>query len=877
MKNILLILVLINFQIVNAQSVQTTERICTSRFTDRAPVIDGRGDDDAWKLAEWNDKFIQYSPYENTAPAQSTQFKILNDKNNLYVLVRASDSEPTGIDRRITRRDMQEGDLISIQFDSYHDHLTAFVFCVSASEVKTDKILTNDGKNEDLTWDPVWYVRIMVDQEGWVAEFKIPLSQLRFNKNNDNDWGLQVVRTVFRNQETSVWKYIPRDATGWVHNFGKLTGLENINPKRQIEIAPYAVSKTETRKPDSSDPFVHSKKTKIYGGLDGKIGLTNDVTLDFTVNPDFGQVENDPSVVNLTSWETYFEEKRPFFIEGRNLFDFNTQYGDNLFYSRRIGRSPQGSATHSDFSSAPLNTTILGALKVTGKTKNGISLAVLESVTDQESALTKTGDIIQKQVVEPYTNYFISRVQKDYGNGNTRVGAMITSTNRDKANADNIFLHTAAYTAGIDFNHNWKEKTWYVNLRLVGSRVEGSRQTILRTQLSPLRYYQRPDAPYVHLDSTLTSLMGQGGMISFGKAGGGNWNFETMLNWHSPGLETNDVGYLQTTDEVVSTVRLVYNCYKPVWIFRNFNAGATHLLSYNYGLIFSYESTIINTSFLLKNFWNITTSTELNSEFYSNSTMRGGPILKLPGNISQNIILATDPKKVVSASFGILSSWGGDNATSAFKTQTAFTFRLTSSLNIGLEHEFSKSRNEMQYVATKESAAVGALNATSLLTKRYIFATARQLTNRFSMRVSYNITPDLAIQYYGQPFISSVGYSDYKRVTDPRAEKFDNRFSRYLPGEIEYNETDSKYLFDENGDGTPEYEIRKPDFKLLDFISNLVVRWEYRPGSTIYFVWAQGRKYEGMSDNASFRQDLRYLANIFPGNNFIIKFSYRFH
>lgn len=866
MKNILLILIAINFQTLTARNDQVTERIYTTRITSRAPLIDGKENDDVWNQVDWNDNFTQYSPYESVAPTQSTRFKILYDANNLYVLVRASDSDPSSIDRRITKHDIQEGDLISLQFDSYHDQLTAFVFCVSASEVRTDKIFTEDGRNEDFTWDPIWFVKTTIDSAGWVAEFEIPLSQLRFNKELASSWGLQVVRVEFRNQETSVWKYIPRDATGWVHNFGQLTGIENINPKRQIEIAPYLVNRIETRKTVPDNPFLQAKKYDIYAGVDGKIGITNDITLDFTINPDFGQVENDPSVVNLSTWETYYEEKRPFFIEGNNLFDFNTQYGDYLFYSRRIGRTPQGTVDNADFSQIPQNTSIIGALKLTGKTKNGVSIGILESITDQEYALTETAEIRKKKVVEPYTNYFISRLQKDFDKGNTRFGAMITSTNRNDLNADINFLHRAAYTGGVDFNHNWKDKTWNFNLRLIGSRVEGSRQTILRTQLSPLRYYQRPDVHYVHLDTTLTSLMGHGGMISISRTGDGNWNFETMLNWHSPGLETNDVGYLQTTDEVVHTARLVYNCYKPVWIFRNFNVGITHLLSYNYGMIFSYQSTIINTSFLFRNFWNITTATELNSDFYSNSTMRGGPIIKLPGNISQNIVVASDPKKMVSGSFGILSAFGYNNAASSFKTQSAVILRLTNGLNIRLEHELVKSMNEMQYVTTAESTE-----------KRYIFATAHQYTNRLSMRVNYNITPDLSLQYYGQPFISSVDYSDYKMVTKPRADQYEERFLKYLPDQIDFNSKRSGYTIDENTDGIPDYEFKKPDFKMLDFISNLVVKWEYKPGSTLFLVWSQSRKFEGLTDNASFGQNLHNLSTIFPGNNFIIKFSYRFY
>jgi hypothetical protein len=402
---------------------------------------------------------------------------------------------------------------------------------------------------------------------------------------------------------------------------------------------------------------------------------------------------------------------------------------------------------------------------------------------------------------------------------------------------------------------------------LIGSRVEGSEQTITQTQLSPLRYYQRPDAPYVHLDTTLTALTGHGGMIGIGKTGNGHWNFETMLNWHSPGLETNDVGYLQTTDEVGHTAGLIYNQYKPTTLFRSFNVGLNHLLIFNYGLIFVYETTTLTSHFVLNNFWNISAITELNGDFYSNSTMRGGPVIKLPGDISQHIAVTSDPKKMFSASLGLLSSYGFNHATDRVKTHLLLTFRPTNAINIGISHDFIKSRNEMQYVSAEQFNGV----------KRYLFGTVDQLTHRFSARMNYHITPELSVQYYVQPFISSVDYSYYKMVTDPRADKYTDRFKLYQRGEITYSETDSRYMVDENSDGMPDYSFRKPDFKSLDFISNMVVRWEYRPGSAIFLVWSQNRKEQTEYYPASLGQNMNDLTAIFPANIFLIKLSYRIY
>ena len=341
-----------------------------------APAIDGILSEDVWKEGEWAGGFTQWEPFNGRPASQKTEFKILFDDDNLYVGVKALDTSPDSIVKRLTRRDQTDGDLVAVIFDSYHDLRTGFWFGVSAGGVKNDEMMTNDGQNEDQSWDPNWWVRTSVDKEGLVAEMKIPFSQLRFDKNSGEIWGLEVIRVLYRKNETNVWQAIPRDAPGIVHMMGEMTGLEQVKPRKILDVTPYALARVERFKSVPGDPFATGKRSKLNGGLDAKIGITNNLTLDLTVNPDFGQVEADPSVVNLTAYETFFEEKRPFFIEGKNITNFGVGIGDgglgndNLFYSRRIGRRPQGGVVdfggHTD---TPINTSIIGAAKLTGKTK----------------------------------------------------------------------------------------------------------------------------------------------------------------------------------------------------------------------------------------------------------------------------------------------------------------------------------------------------------------------------------------------------------------------------------------------------------------------------------------------------------------------------
>ena len=489
---------------LSAQIDTTRKTYQTARVIEAAPNIDGILTDEVWDIVEWGGDFVQWQPNSGEAPSEPTAFKILYDDKNLYVAFKCYDSEPEKIVKRMSRRDGFAGDWIEINIDSYFDHLTAFSFTLSASGVINDEAISNNGNNWDSSWDPIWYAKTAIDQEGWTGEARIPLSQLRFANKEHQLWGIQLTRRFFRNEERSTWQHVPVDAPGWVHLFGELHGISGIKPQKQVEIAPYALAQMERFEKEDENPFVNGKASSMAVGVDGKIGITSDLTLDFTINPDFGQVEADPSQVNLSAFEVFFQERRPFFVEGRNILEFpltESEWGgnfsrDRLFHSRRIGRPPQYHPDLSDeeYLDNPVNTSILGALKLTGKTRKGLSIGILESVTAREEATIDSAGQRRKITVEPLTNYFVGRVQQDFNRGNTQIGLMTTTTNRKLDDPSLEFLHKAAYSWGVDFNHNWKDRTYYVAGKFSLSQVQGSETAITVSQTSSERFFQRPDA-----------------------------------------------------------------------------------------------------------------------------------------------------------------------------------------------------------------------------------------------------------------------------------------------------------------------------------------------------------------------------------------------
>jgi hypothetical protein len=764
---VLLSLFLITMFSIDAMP-QDKRKAVAFRIEGEAPKIDGLVDDIAWQAVAWQNSFVQRQPYDGKMPSQPTEFKVLYNDNSIFVAVRAWDSEPDSIVRRLARRDSGDGDAIGVEFDSYFDQQTAFSFIVWASGVKLDKLITGDGSHEDNSWDAIWDAKTSIDDKGWIAEIEIPLNQLRFNGNNEQKWGFQVGRYIHRKDELSLWQPIPRDAPGWVHRYGILEGISGIKPKRQIEVAPYVVAQTERFEPEDGNPFVTGKRNTISGGVDAKVGLTNDVTLDLTVFPDFGQVEADPSEVNLTAYETYFPEKRPFFIEGRNLFDFQFTPGDgdhsaeNLFYSRRIGRKPSGSPelNNDEYSSIPENTAILGAAKVTGKNSNGLSFGIMEAITAREYAKIGTNGNRRTEEVEPLTSYLVGSMIKEFNQGNTRIGAMLTSTNRSIETEELSFLHSNAYSGGVNIMHQWNNKNYYVNFKSYFSHVEGTPEAIVRTQRASARYFQRPDATHVSVDSSLTSLTGHGGAFSIGKGGNGHWRYTGFVAWKSPELEVNDIGYVRGVDDIFQVLWAGFRYWEPISIFREININFNQWTGHNFAGEMSYFGGNINVNSQLKNYWNIGFGVGPQGKSINYSALRGGPSIEMPGGINSWIWVSTDSRKKVNLSLNYSLYRGEANNSNGLSA--SITYKPTNALVISVSPAYSNSDRVLQYVENAEWNS----------NISYVNASLEQEIYTLQFRLNYSVTPDLSIQYYGRPFIAKGKYFDFKKITNPRARQF---------------------------------------------------------------------------------------------------------
>jgi len=847
----------------------------TATHISTPPVINGVLDDEAWQAGTWAGGFTQNQPYNGQPETQRTEFKILFDDNNLYVAIKAYDTSPDSIVNRLTRRDEADGDLVGIIIDSFHDLRTGFLFGVSSAGVKYDQMFTNDNGNGDSSWDPNWWVKTSINKEGWVAEMKIPFSQVRFEKSSGDVWGLDIARILYRKNETTFWQHIPRDAPGMVHLFGELKGLEQIRPRKIFDITPYGVAKTETYQSDPANPFLSSgKSSKLNGGIDAKIGVTNNMTMDLTINPDFGQVEADPSVVNLSAYETFFTEKRPFFIEGNNITNFGLGIGDggvgndNLFYSRRIGRQPQVSPNLKDgwYDDVPTRTDILGAVKLTGKTKDGFSVGIVEAMTAQEKAEIDTIGGRKYATVEPLTNYFIGRIQKDINNGNTIIGGIFTSTNRELDADTRDLLHKAAYTGGIDFTQYFKNKNWMFNVNTALSLVEGSKKAITNTQESSAHYFQRPGKNYAVLDTNRTSLSGAGGRMQIMKQNG-HWNFLGAALWKTPGFETNDLGYMRTTDQILSVLWAGYNQFNPKGIYKSYNLNSDFYSINNFGGDWIGGGYEWNANITLKNFWNIWTGGSLNTPSLSTDMLRGGPMMKLPGSVNPRIGFSTDSRKKLVFSVFANASKGFENSSDNMYTEVDITFKPTNYLVFTLSPSYNKSYTELQYVT----------QTTYNGTDRYIFGSIDQKTISTSFRVNLNLSPNLTLQYWGQPFVATGKYYNYKYITNPMASNYHDRFLTYNSDQISFD-TDH-YNISENGNGNTDYTFGNNDFNVKQFLSNLVVRWEYSPGSTVFLVFSQTRSYNTSTGQMDFFNNVGDLFNKsknIPHNVFLIKFSYRF-
>ena len=844
----------------------------THKLNQKPPLIDGKYDEAVWNAIEWSGDFIQREPNDGEKPSQDTKFKILFDDNNLYVVIRALDSVPGEIVNRLSRRDKEDGDWVALSIDSYADKQTAFTFGVTSAGVQFDFMFVNDNKN-DGSWDAVYYASTSIDALGWTAEMRIPLSQLRFAKKDKHTWGLNVFRNIYRKQELSFWQPIPITAPGLVSLYGQLQGLDGIKPRRDIELLPYVSTKATYDEKEAGNPFKTGKKYVATAGIDGKIAVTNDLTLNFTINPDFGQVEADPSVVNLTAFETFYPEKRPFFVEGKNIFNFKLTGADSdnnmnmLFYSRRIGRAPQYKMPIPDsgiYVSAPEKTTILGSFKLSGKTRKGLSIGIIESVTRYAKATIDSAGIRHNEGIEPLTNYLIARVSQDFNKGTTNIGGIFTATNRSITESQLEFLPDAAYTGGLNAIHFWKNRTYYLSGRAVFSSLYGSKQAITYEQRSAVRYYQRPDNNHVTYDANRTSLSGYGGTAEFGKAGTGNWQYLTYITFRSPGLDFNDVGYLKQADEIQQLFWLRYRKFKPFGVFRWASANFTEYITYDFGWENTNKGIDMNVNGQFKNYYTSGVGFNYAGTSLARGELWGGPALLLPPVTSFSAYTETDSRKKIVFRFTTSHNFGQDGCSNNHKYALEITYKPVNTLYFSLIPQFTSGFNQIQYVDV----------ATFNNEPRYIMGSLDKKIYDLSVRINVSITPELSIQYYAQPYIFSGKFSEYKRITNPKAAKFTDRYHQFSSNEISFYEPWNAYMIDEDHDGVDDYGVYKPDFHFMQFKSNMVLRWEYKTGSSLYLVWSQGRTDVVAGGENEFGQYATELRDLHPRNDFMMKISY---
>ena len=853
---------------IKAQNVSDSIALRTyqAALTATPPAIDGILDDECWENAgEWSGTFTQQMPNEGQPETEKTQLKILYDHNNIYVAFRAFDSEPDKINRWLVPRDQSKGDYVMIYFDSYADKRTTFAFGLTAGGTRFDFTGNNElAWDTDLTWNAVWDGKVSHDNQGWYAEIRIPFSQLRYSENIEQEWGFHALRLIDRKKETVHLHLIPQMNTGFVFSFGTLTGMSNLPKSRRIELSPYTTLKFRSSEKIPDNPYATGTEWNYGAGLDGKIGLSSNFTLDFTFNPDFGQVEADPSTINLTAFETYYSEKRQFFLEGKNIFDLVG--GSSMFYSRRIGSPPRWrpGSEYGQYSSVPQQTNIISAIKVSGKNKQGLSVGLLNSVTAPSKAKIMQDGHEYKMTAQPLVSYSIARVQQDINKGNTIIGGMLTSANRSLKDDHLSFLSRNAYTGAVDFAQYFRNREYYAMGYVLYSYITGSQDAMIALQQSPTHYYQREGAPHLSVDSLRTNLQGNAGKIILGRGGENKFVSEQVLEWASPGFDPNDMGYLQNADYKMFRGYINYVENTPKGILRKYNVALFYRCFWDYGNTNTYGISGFDGNVNFTNNWGFYWGGFYEFRNVENSMLRGGPPVRLNPRWGTDLNFWTDNSKKVVAQF-YHGTMLGDKRYGHY-AWSEVNYRPIPNLGISGRVNFTYSKLGLEYTG-QQVLDTGK--------KVYLMGALRQDILGFTFRADYSITPELSVQFYGNPFMSSGKYTKFKRATNTMDKTYENRFYLLQHEELSYNASGNTYSASETATGY-NYTFYNPDFSFREFRSNLVIRWEYKPNSIIYLVWAQGRSGRVSEYVNSFLQNTKALFNYYPDNTIMVKFNYWF-
>ncbi len=841
-----------------------------------AITLDGRLDEPDWAAAQVATHFTQSYPKPGTPATNATEVRVLYSDDALYVGVTMRDPHPDSIAAQLARRDAADlySDFVHVMIDSYNDKRTAFRFSVNPLGVKRDVLSYNDIY-EDANWDAVWEVATRVDSAGWTAEFRIPFSQLRFGtpaSGAEQHWGFQVMRDIARTQERDSWAPWQQQDGRFVSSFGQLVGLVGIRQPKRIEIMPY-VSTRLTRAPGlAANPFYRTNDTQFKAGVDMKYGLPAGLTLTATVNPDFGQTEVDPAVVNLTAFETFFPEKRPFFVEGSDVLRFgelqsNNSYGfEQYFYSRRVGRSPSRSLGGDSvaFRRVPEASRIVGAAKVSGQA-GPWSIGLMDAFTQRETGEYETISLRKGTfLAEPATNYAVSSVRRSFREGQTNIGATFNATTR--LLSDSVlaaFLHRQALVGGTDFTHTWSKRSWVMSGFVAGSRVNGTAQTLAATQRSSVHNFQRPDASYLGVDSTRTSLTGHIIGLALQRAGTTWASVEAKES--SPGLELNDAGFQSRTDYRSLATSLGTQNFESGKRFRNFTISGGTTQAWNFGGTPITQIAYGGANAMMLNFWSGGFNLQAAPKSYSDRVTRGGPLVENASWALARIFGASDTRGTIW--FGVSASIERDADQSSYRSYSAsVNFRPSSSVQLAFQPAFSADKTSSQYVATRADGFAATYG------NRYVFAVLNQKTLSMETRLNWTLATTLSLEVYAQPFVSAGQYDGFKELASAGTRKF----TEYgvAAGSLVRARDQGTVVIDPDGGGpAPAFTLGEPDFKVRSLRGNAVLRWEYRPGSTVFFVWQQSRSGGDAEGQFSFGRDAGGIFRERPTNVFLVKAS----
>lgn len=805
-------LIAVLFTLANQLIAGSDGKSISARRTDTAPKIDGILDDDAWKVAPVARDFVQFDPVEGAPPSDLTEVRILYDDGELYFGVFCYDAHPESLITQLTRRDRTtQADRFSVIIDSYHDHNTAFLFSGSVSGVQTDGVLSQDGRLYDVQWDAVWEFNAKSVSDGWTAEFRIPFNALRFSDNDEGYvWGLNFRRYHARKKETDEWVMVPRKEAppgtiSSVSLMGHLTGLTDIHPPLRLEVVPYQVSRLSYFAQPS--PFPLQRLLEGSAGVDVKYGLANNFTFDAAVNPDFGQVEVDQAVLNLSVFETFYPEKRPFFLEGSQIFTFGSMFDSRqlrLFYSRRVGKKPGSRVAPSNgyfFSELPQFTTILGAGKITGRTDNGLSVGVLSAVTERESAVEEdaSGNIRRDVHLEPTADYTAFRIKKEVLS-NSFVGMIGTLHAADRS--------LPSMTGGMDWNMRSSDGSYAMDGYIAGSRTPSGN------------------------DDWRT---GTAGRIGIGRLAHDHWLAFSLYDFATRTFDIHDAGFFNSPPEHGGYTQITFKEDKVHGPFRRMHVSFEGDYRWNWDGARTLGRLEVEPGMEFLNFWTLGLDYIRELKAFDDE-YRGirGLYERAEGN-RLTATLTSDPRRKIQ-----LAMHSGYNnnvrGMSSFFAAAQLTIRPNSWMEYAPALTVIRTRNDEAWTFLSSSDAGYS-----------IFADRDVDQYDFSLRGTITFTRDVSVQFFTQTLIAKGQYLNFKELVSP---------------------TDLRpYGYDKSS--------INPDFNSKAINANLVLRWEYLPGSTLYVVWTQAREGYTQVYDTPLRTDINEALRLPMDNIILAKINYR--